>query len=405
MLGQLSGVYFQAYKVSFDAAQQAERAYRFERGEPSASFVEFSYWDSLKKGLFAGERLLVDLRRMESSHVEGDRRALEVMRNVSLRDDFPLAFEELVATGRCQIAITEHLLDGDFPGHYFRRTKSVSLTAVGVTRPHSNVNCTLTLLENRIRTDANASGSYAQTDDNDDPRFLVNFAPVQAVATSRPSADAGVFDLRFDDDRYLPFEGSGAVSTWRIDLHQADNSLDIGELDDLILTLAYTARNGGAALEAAARASREKGLARGDAKPPAQHTLNVKRDLAAQWKRLAEAPPGQEVEIPLPLDPERFSGRYRGLDLRIERATLFARARGPLAEDVLRVRLDPPKGSGASATGWTRPWPASTSLRASAEVSGPPGAWKLVVSAIRGTLPDHVANLVLVFDLRARLAT
>jgi hypothetical protein len=405
MLGQLSGVYFQAYKVSFDAAQQAERAYRFERGEPSASFVEFSYWDSLKKGLFAGERLLVDLRRMESSHVEGDRRALEVMRNVSLRDDFPLAFEELVATGRCQIAITEHLLDGDFPGHYFRRTKSVSLTAVGVTRPHSNVNCTLTLLENRIRTDANASGSYAQTDDNDDPRFLVNFAPVQAVATSRPSADAGVFELRFDDDRYLPFEGSGAVSTWRIDLHQADNSLDIGELDDLILTLAYTARNGGAALEAAARASREKGLARGDAKPPAQHTLNVKRDLAAQWKRLAEAPPGQEVEIPLPLDPERFSGRYRGLDLRIERATLFARARGPLAEDVLRVRLDPPKGSGASATGWTRPWPASTSLRASAEVSGPPGAWKLVVSAIRGTLPDHVANLVLVFDLRARLAT
>ena len=33
MLGQLSGVYFQAYKVAFDAAQQAERAFRFERGD------------------------------------------------------------------------------------------------------------------------------------------------------------------------------------------------------------------------------------------------------------------------------------------------------------------------------------------------------------------------------------
>ena len=75
MLGQVSGVYFQAYKVAFDAAQQAERAFRFERGDSSSSFVEFSYWDSLKKGLFAGERLLVDLRRMESAHVEGDRRA------------------------------------------------------------------------------------------------------------------------------------------------------------------------------------------------------------------------------------------------------------------------------------------------------------------------------------------
>ncbi|HEX8110015.1 MAG TPA: hypothetical protein VF516_19935, partial [Kofleriaceae bacterium] len=405
MLGQLSTVYFQAYKVAFDAAQQAERAYRFERGEPSSSFIEFSYWDSLKKGLFAGERLLVDLRRMESAYLEVDRRALEVVRNVSLREDVPLALEELLATGRCQIEITEGLLDGDFPGHYFRRVKTVSLTAVGGTRPHGNVNCTLTLLENRIRTDANASGSYAQTEDTEDPRFLINVAPVQAVATSRPTADAGVFELRFDEDRYLPFEGAGAVSTWRIDLHQADNALDLGELDDLIVTLAYTARNGGAALEASARASREKGLARGGAKPPAQHTLSLKRDLAAQWKRLAEATPGQEVEIPLPLEPERFSGRYRGLDLRVERATFFARARGPVPEDVLRLRLDPPKGSGAPAAGWTRPWPASQSLRASAEVSGPPGAWKLVVSATRGKVPDYVADLVLVFDLRARKAT
>ena len=89
MLGQLSGVYFQAYKVAFDAAQQAERAFRFERGDPSSSFIEFSYWDSLKNGLFAGERLLLDLRRMESAHIEGDRRALEVTRHISLRQDYP----------------------------------------------------------------------------------------------------------------------------------------------------------------------------------------------------------------------------------------------------------------------------------------------------------------------------
>src|SRR5207245_973428 len=115
MLGQVSGVYFQAYKVAFDAAQHAERAFRFERGDPSSSFIEFSYWDSLKKGLFAGERLLVDLRRMEAAHVEGDRRALEVTRHVSLREDYPLALLELLATGRGQVEVTESLLDGDFP--------------------------------------------------------------------------------------------------------------------------------------------------------------------------------------------------------------------------------------------------------------------------------------------------
>jgi hypothetical protein len=402
MLGQLSGVYFQAYKVAFDAAQQAERAFRFERGDPSSSFIQFSYWDSLKKGLFAGERLIVDLRRMETAYVEGDRRALEITRHISLREDFPLALQELLATGRCQIDVTEALLDGDFPGHYFRRTKTVSLTVSGVVKPHRNVNCTLTLLENRIRTDANASGSYAQLADGEDARFTVNPAPVQAVATSKPDADAGLFHLRFDDERYLPFEGAGAISTWRIELPQSDNAVDLAEITDVVLTLSYTARIGGAALEAAARAERQKGLARGGIKPEAQHAISLKRDLPAMWKRLEEAPAGQEIEMPLPLDAGRFPGRYRGLDVRIERATIFAHARGQLTADALKVRLDPPKGSGTTVTGWAPPWPRSRTVRATAEVSGPPGAWKLAVTSTGAKVTELIDDLVLVFEVRAR---
>jgi hypothetical protein len=402
MLGQLSGVYFQAYKVAFDAAQQAERAFRFERGDPSSSFIEFSYWDSLKKGLFAGERLLLDLRRLEAAHVEGDRRALEVKRHISLRLDYPQALLELLATGRCQIAVTEALLDGDFPGHYFRRLKTVSLTAAGTLPPLSNVNCTLTLLENRIRTDGNASGSYAPSSDAEDARFLVNLAPVQAVATSTPSDDHGLFHLRFDDDRYLPFEGAGAISNWRIELKQADNAVDLSGLGDLVLTLSYTARGGGAALEAIARAEREKGLARGGIKPEVQHLVSLRRDLPEAWKKLEEAAAGQEVELPLPLGADRLSARLRGLDVRIERASVLAVARAALAPDALKVRLDPPKGSGATLTGWAPPWPQSHALRATAEVSGPPGTWKLAVGASGGKVPQLVDDLVLVFELRAR---
>ncbi|MEP6919205.1 MAG: hypothetical protein ABJC89_26420, partial [Acidobacteriota bacterium] len=319
-----------------------------------------------------------------------------------LREDDPLALEQLVATGRCQIEVTEALLDGDFPGHYFRRVKTVSLTVSGVRTPHRNVNCTLTLLENRIRTDANASGSYPQAADAEDSRFMVNPAPVQAVATSKPDADSGLFHLRFDDDRYLPFEGAGAIAKWRIELPQADNAVDLAEIADLIVTLSYTARTGGAALEGVARADREKGLARGGIKPEAQHALSVKRDLPAMWKRLEDAPAGQEIEIPLPLEANRFSGRYRGLDLRIERATLFAHARGPIGADALRVRLDPPKGSGTPVTGWVPPWPGSRTVRALAEVSGPPGAWKLAVSATGAKTTELLDDLVLVFELRAR---
>ena len=402
MLGQLSGVYFRAYKVAFDAAQQAERAFRFERGDQSSAFIEFSYWDSLKNGLFAGERLLLDLRRMEAAYVEGDRRSMEVTRHISLRQDYPIALIELLASGRCQIAVSEGLLDGDFPGHYFRRVKTASLTITGTLRPHTNVNCTLTLLENRIRTDANASGSYAQAADADDQRFLVNVAPIQAVATSKPEADAGLFQLRFDDERYLPFEGAGAISTWRIELRQADNAIDISQLTDVVLTLAYTARNGGAALEAAARAEREKGLARGGIKPEPQHFVSLKRDVPAAWKKLEETASGQEVEVQLPLEANRFSGRYRDLDLRIERVTAFAIPRGQAGADVLKLRLDPPKGSGTEIAGWAPPWPQSKILRASGEASGPAGAWKLAVSATGAKIPDIVDDIVLVFEVRAR---
>ena len=402
MLGQVSGVYFRAYKVAFDAAQQAERAFRFERGDASSSFIEFSYWDSLKNGLFAGERLLLDLRRMEAAHVEGDRRAMEVTRHISLRQDYPAALMELLATGQCQITVTEALLDGDFPGHYFRRVKAVQMTIAGAVAPQSNVNCTLTLLENKIRTDANASGSYAQAADAEDSRFLVNIAPVQAVATSRPDGDAGLFHLRFDDDRYLPFEGAGAISTWRIELRQSDNAVDLSQVSDVVLTLAYTARHGGAALEAVARTEREKGLSRGGIKPEAQHLVSLKRDLPATWKTLGETASGQDVDAPLSLDATRLSGRYRGLDVRIERVTVYALARAQIGADAVRLRLDPPKGSGTQVTGFMPPWPHSRVLRASAEVSGPSGTWKLAVGANGGKLPEIVDDLVLVFELRAR---
>ena len=46
-------------------------------------------------------------------------------------------------------------------------------------------------------------------------------APRQQVALSHVQAgeeNNGLFRLNLDDDRYLPFEGTGAVSTWRLQL-------------------------------------------------------------------------------------------------------------------------------------------------------------------------------------------
>jgi hypothetical protein len=402
MLGQLSGAYFQAYKQAFDSAKLAERAMRFERGDPSTQYIEFSYWDSLKKGLYAGERLSADLRRMEAAALESDARSLEITRHVSLREDYPVALQELLGTGSCKLDVTEALLDGDFPGHYFRRIKTVKLTILGGFATHANVNCTVTLLANRLRTVGNASGSYPQSEDDSDPRFLLNLAPIASIATSRPTGDPGVFELKLDDDRYLPFEGAGAISTWRLELRQADNAVDLSAVTDVVLSMSYTARSGGAPLEAVARASREKGLSRGGLEPPPRKQISLRRDAPELWKKLVDAPAGQEVQSELRLDADRFSGRYRGHVLRLERMFAYVHPRADLGLDALRLRLQPPKGSETVLNAWTRPWSSARTLRAEAEIGGAPGEWKVAITAQGGKLAELVDDVVLVFDVRAK---
>ncbi|MDX2019474.1 MAG: neuraminidase-like domain-containing protein [Deltaproteobacteria bacterium] len=402
MLGQVSTAYFQAYKFAFDAALQAERGFRFERGDSASSFIEFSYWDSLKKGLFAGERLLIDLRRMENAHIEGDRRSLEVTRHISLRADFPASLQELLATGKCEIDVTEALLDGDFPGHHFRRIKTVSLSVLAPHKPYTNVNCTLTMLQNKIRVSPNGSGSYAHVEETEDARFVINISPVQAIATSRPQADAGLFELRFDDDRYLPFEGAGAIAKWRIELDQANNTLALTDIDDLVLSLSYTARAAGGSLEAAARSAREKGLSRGGLAPAPQYQISLKRDLPTEWKRFKEAPAGQDVQITLPLGTEQLSGRYRALDVRVERVTALAQAKGRIEPEALRVRLEPPKGASLPMPAWATPWPGAPTLRSVAEITGAAGPWALVIAAPPAKTSALLDDVVFIFELRAR---
>ncbi|MCA9522172.1 MAG: hypothetical protein KC609_14430, partial [Myxococcales bacterium] len=54
MLNQLSSLYFQSYKLAYDLAKRAERAFEFELAVSGRGFIQFGYWDGLKKGLLAG---------------------------------------------------------------------------------------------------------------------------------------------------------------------------------------------------------------------------------------------------------------------------------------------------------------------------------------------------------------
>jgi hypothetical protein len=52
-----------------------------------------------------------------------------------------------------------------------------------------------------------------------------------------------MFTLNFDDDRYLPFEGTGAVSRWSLQFsNHATQQAALDSLTDIIVHVQYTAK-------------------------------------------------------------------------------------------------------------------------------------------------------------------
>lgn len=259
MVNEVSKLYFNAYKMAYDMAKKAEKAYKYEIGvDDNNQYIKFGYWDSLKKGLLAGERLHQDLKRLDNAHTDRNRREYELTKQYSLALFDPQALVNLQQQGLAYFNIPEILYDLDHPGNYMRRIKSVTITIPCITGPYTKVNAKLTLLGNRIRKNNSLyNGNYPIDNSNDlDPRFIFNISGIDSIATSSGQNDSGLFELNFNDSRYLPFEGAGAISDWRIEfpnnLSDANieefRQFDFSTISDVILTINYTARDGGSIL-------------------------------------------------------------------------------------------------------------------------------------------------------------
>src|SRR6185369_17787752 len=126
-------------------------------------FVQSGYLAG-REGLFAGERLWLDLKRLEMAYQEQYQREYELTRHISLREWFPLQLIEMRTSGKCQIELPEALFDLDCPGHSFRRIKSVALSIPCVTGPHTGLNCALQLGESFVRRTAAGYGNDPRED-------------------------------------------------------------------------------------------------------------------------------------------------------------------------------------------------------------------------------------------------
>jgi len=219
---------------------------------------------------------------------------------------------KLRTTGRCAVRLPESLFDMDGPGHYFRRIKTVAVSIPCVTGPYASVNCTLTLLKSSVRkTQVLRDGVYAREDVEDD-RFSDYFGSLQSIVTSSAQNDSGMFEANLRDERYLPFENSGVISEWQLELPANPSKGDLRQFDyetisDVILHVRYTAREGGGLLRNGAL-DNLKELTDSAQAVGSVRLFSVRHEFPNEWARFQGQVPAanQRHELTLNLRPEHY---------------------------------------------------------------------------------------------------
>lgn len=251
MTSKLSSLHHQSFKLAFDTAQKAQKAFVFERGikESEVDFIDPFLWDGQRKGLLAGESLKLALARMDQAFVETDARRLEISKPISLQELNPLAWLELKYKGACEFKLDEALFDYDFPGHYCRQIKSVSISFDIELGLHYTLFATLTQLSHHTLMEPDAKAvKYLMEPKNQPPASIrSDWRSGQQIAISRIEEDNGILDPYPDNERYVHFEGTGAVSRWRLELNGKKGEIDLDLLEDVIIKVEYTALQGGQA--------------------------------------------------------------------------------------------------------------------------------------------------------------
>ncbi|MEG3918511.1 neuraminidase-like domain-containing protein [Microcoleus sp. T3_A4] len=302
MEGQIQTLYYQAYTLAYELAKKAEKVFRFERGLTTSNFIQFGYWDAARDGLLAGERLYIGLKQLETAYQEKRGYDYEVTKHVSLRQINPMALIQLKEIGTCEFGLPEVLFDMDHPGHYMRRIKSVALTVPCVVGPYTSLNCTLRLLEHKFRTSAIAKdkNDYLEKTDETDDRFSTVNVPITSIAVSSGQNDSGVFELNFKDERYIPFEGAGVISKWRLELPKEFRQFDYNTISDAIVHIRYTALDGGdklkkpandsvmAYIKSVEELSRDEGLFA---------AFDLKHDFPNEWYKAMNLPAGSTERV------------------------------------------------------------------------------------------------------------
>ncbi|WP_172566098.1 neuraminidase-like domain-containing protein [Vibrio navarrensis] len=237
--GRLKQMFYQVYGNVLSLCVQTEAAFQLETGEFQSQFIGRSHWNSASSGLLCAEALQADMQRMDTWYLTRKQRDLEIHKTFSLKQLNADIIKELKDLGRCTFNLSEDDFDSDYPSHYMRQIKTVSLSFPAVLQPYQNIGATLTQIRNCLYTDKSKA------------KGIENIRSSQQIAVSQGLDDSGLFQLDFNDQRYLPFEGTGVESSWELEFPalsgegrgNSDVRHLLENLTDVIVHIRYTAKH------------------------------------------------------------------------------------------------------------------------------------------------------------------
>jgi hypothetical protein len=152
-----------------------------------------------------------------------------------------------------------------------------------------------------------------------------------------------LFETNLRDERYLPFEGAGAIeSVWRLELPARIRQFDYDTISDVILHIRYTARDGGKALKDAAVTDVSQRLATAELSGMVR-LFSVRHEFPSAWAKFKAVNIGGAVktaELRLDLRAEHYPFWSKGRLGGVARAEVIAKTGGQASNIDIVERSD-----------------------------------------------------------------
>lgn len=281
----------------------AERQLAFERQVDMPPFIKTDYWlvggggslggldpsgqgNTDRRGLTGSTRLLKDLTELDQYAFSTNSPKLQLTKTIALSELAPEELLNLRNTGIARFYTTQEHFDRDYPGHYLRLTKRVSVTVIALTPPTKGIRATLA---NGGTSQVVVGGTIFQD------RAIKRYPEV--VAFSSGVGDHGVFQLQADGEFLHPFEGSGVETAWEFRMEKAANPFDFNSIADVLFTIEYESLNSFIYRNTVAQRLNQEGGSSAIA-------ISLKNNLPDQWFDLHNPPePTIDYQVSFQIGP------------------------------------------------------------------------------------------------------